>query len=282
MAHRPPQVSAAPARRLGPEAFARHGETILYWLTNAGFLINARGTLLMLDPVITLRPGSAATSETGLRLLVSLPIQAADVPRLDAVLYTHADDDHFSRLTARLLVRTGALFVGPPPVARQFAELGLPEERTRVARAGESFEIGAVAVTATPADHPWQLRDPQKFGPPWLPGDCCGYLAATPDGTIWDPGDTRLMDEHVRMKGVDVLLLDVSRNDYHLGVDNAARLANIIDAPHVVPHHYGTYDAPDHPAYNGDPAEVAVKLHDSQRRLHVLAPGEGFALRRSA
>jgi len=276
------QVSAPPPRRVGPEAFARSRETALWWLTNAGFLINSRGLLLLLDPAISMSPDAPAASETGLRLLVPLPLQAADIPLLDLVLYTHADGDHFAPLTARQLLRTGALFLAPPPVARELARLGAPSDRVRVARVGEEVRVRDVVVVPTPADHPWQAQDPARYGPPWGPEDCVGYLLRTPDGAIWCPGDTRLMDAHVQMKNVDLLLLDVSRDEYHLGVDNAARLASILDVPHIIPYHWGTYHAPDHPAYNGDPAEVAAKLHHADRRFHPLAPGERYVLRRRA
>lgn len=274
------QVSAAPSRRMGPETFSRRRRTALWWLTNAGFLINSHGTLLMMDPAISPYPDSPGTHETGLRLLASLPLEAADVSRLDAVLYTHADEDHFPRLTAERLACTGALFVGPPPVADALPDLGVPEARIRIARVGQPISLGPLEITPTPADHPWQLRDPDKFGPPWRPEDCCGYLVSAPEGKIWNPGDTRLMDEHVQMQDISVLLLDVSRSEYHLGVDNAARLANILDVPHIIAHHYGTYDAPEHPAYNGDPAEVAARIRDADRRFHVLAPGQEFVLAR--
>jgi len=38
----------------------------------------------------------------------------------------------------------------------------------------------------------------------------CGYLLETPDGAIWHTGDTRLMREHLTMRGVNTLLLDVT------------------------------------------------------------------------
>jgi L-ascorbate metabolism protein UlaG (beta-lactamase superfamily) len=266
---------------MGQEPFGASPETALWWLTNAGFLINSRGTLVMIDPAIVLAPGSAGESETGHRLLVELPIRASQVPRLEVSLYTHGDYDHFARATAGELARTGALFVGPAPVAERLAELGLPADRIRVARAGEGFRVGAAEVIPTPADHPWQLRDPNRFGPPWGSTDCCGYLVKTQDGSIWHPGDTRLMAEHLRMAGVEVLLLDVSRNQYHLGVEDGARLAEAVAAPHIIPHHYGSYDAPEatsYNPYNGDPAEIAARITDAERRLHVLAPGQRFVV----
>jgi L-ascorbate metabolism protein UlaG (beta-lactamase superfamily) len=91
------------------------------------------------------------------------------------------------------------------------------------------------------------------------------------------------MEDHLHTAGVDVLLLDVSRNHYHLGVENAARLAEAVAAPHVIPHHYGSYHAPEataHNPYNGDPAEVAARIRDAERRFHILAPGEKFVVQR--
>jgi L-ascorbate metabolism protein UlaG (beta-lactamase superfamily) len=263
---------------MGPETFKPSRRTRLWWLTNAGFLINARGTLAMIDPVISLDSDAAQTSETGMRLLVALPLDAGEVPRLDVVLYTHADDDHFARTTARTLFDTGALFMGPPPVAREVDEMGLPQQRIRTASVEETVQIGHVSITPTPADHPWQLIDPEQWGKPWEPGDCVGYVIDTPDGRIWCPGDTRLLDQHVQMSDVDVLLLEVGRNEYHLGVDNAARLANILDPPHIIPYHWGTYGSPEHGAYSGDPAEVRERLRNPDA-FHVLAPGEAFVLR---
>jgi len=272
------QAVAPPTKAIPPEAFEVSAETALWWLTNAGFLINSRGTTLMLDPAISLSPDSPETHETGHRLLVPLPIEASQVPRLDAVLYTHTDEDHFAPETARRLARTGAVFAGPPPVARELSKLGLASDRIKVVRAGESFQAGPVEIVPTRADHPWQLRDPDRFGRPFGPEDCCGYLLRTPDGVIWCPGDTRLMAEHLGMRGVDVLLLDVSRSEYHLGQEGAVRLANTLAAPHIIPYHYGSYDAPDHPAHNGDAMEVGAQVHEAGPRFHVLGPGDRFVV----
>ncbi len=276
----PTQVSAPKSIPLTPAAFEPSNQTALYWLGSAGFFINGRGSLLLIDPHITMMaPGRI---EGGWRLLIDLPIEAAAIPRLDAVLYTHSDGDHLARRSAQALLPTGARYFGPPPALKVLRDLGVPEERLQAVAYGEQFQVGAVAVTPTPADHPHQLRDPARLGPPFGPGDCCGYLLATADGSIWYPGDTRLMPEHLQMRGVDVLLTDVSRDEWHLGVESSARLANAVGAPHLIAYHYGTYDAPRGTAFNGDPDEVASKVHDAERRFHRLAPGEQFVVRRAA
>jgi hypothetical protein len=61
-----------------------------------------------------------------------------------------------------------------------------------------------------------------------------------------------------------------------------ARLVAAVDAPAVIPHYYGCYDAPDFQAVNGDPTEVAALMRDGDRRIRVVAPGECVVVRRSA
>lgn len=79
---RPPAVQP-----FGAEAFQPSGETTIRWLGNAGFLINSRGTTLMVDPLL---------EGFEMPLLFQPPILPKAVPRLDAVLITHRDNDHYS------------------------------------------------------------------------------------------------------------------------------------------------------------------------------------------
>lgn len=277
----PKSHAIAPTTKpLQPEAFAQSSATTVWWLSGAGFLINSRGTLIMIDPVISMQSGSAEISEIGLRMRVPLPIESKDVPRLDAVLYTHADNDHVGTLTPKTLVKPYTMFAGTAPVVRSLKTLGVPTGQTLVLQIGEKFRIGQIEIMVTPADHPWQLKDTAKNGDPWGPEDCCGFLIRTPDGTVWCTGDTRLLPEHLQMTGIDLLLLDISRDEYHLGPADAIRLANKLKPAHLIPYHYGTYDAPDKEALNGDPAEIAREIEDSESRLHVLAPGEKFVLKK--
>ena len=76
--------------QLPAEAFGPSDKTTVYWLGNAGFLLNSRGTTIMCDPLLV---------GFDMPTLVEPPILPQDVPSFDALLYTHIDNDHFARET---------------------------------------------------------------------------------------------------------------------------------------------------------------------------------------
>jgi len=248
----------------------------IWWLTNAGFMINCQGKILFIDPAISLKNDDDPTViADGEPLLLELPLQAKDVPELHAVLYTHADEDHLCVKTARLLKETGTIYFGPPPVKERLTSTGIPESQIKVAHYGERMHIDEISIVPTPAQHvfPWQ------GGYRWKKGDCCGFILHTPFGTIWHPGDTQLMDEHLKIKGIDLLLVDVSDDPSHLTVRGAARLANACEARNIVPHHYGTYDCPKLLWCNGNSQRLVPLIADAQRRYHIVKPGIPFTIR---
>jgi L-ascorbate metabolism protein UlaG (beta-lactamase superfamily) len=71
----------------------------------AGFLINSRGTTVMIDPLL---------GGFDMPIMIEMPVAATDVPRVDAVLVTHNDNDHFSVPTCRDLARSPVGFTRRP------------------------------------------------------------------------------------------------------------------------------------------------------------------------
>jgi L-ascorbate metabolism protein UlaG (beta-lactamase superfamily) len=119
-------------------------------------------------------------------LKLPLPIEAKNIPKVDAVLYTHADFDHFRQLTAQVLSdRFLCRFIAPGPVVQQLKALGVGEARIKYVHDGDVLQVGKATIIITPALHDWQEQNP------WQLGNCCGYLIKTLDGKIWHPGDTR-------------------------------------------------------------------------------------------
>lgn len=97
------------------------------------------------------------------------------------------------------------------------------------------------------------------------------------DGTIWLPGDSRLLDEHLKMPNPDVIFFDFCDNEWHIILDGAIKLANTYLQADLICIHWGCVDAPDFSPFNGNP-EVLVDKVTNPERIKVLAPGEKFIL----
>jgi len=242
----------------------------VWWLGNAGFAINAAGRVVLVDPVIELEDDrDPVTSEIGLPLLAPLPIRARNIDRADVVLITHDDGDHLGpRTVPELIARTHAVFVGTERTVKKLRELGLGEERIRLARYHQRQRIGDIVITPTPACHQEERGHTQR-------GDCCGFVVRCAGVTLWHPDDTTLLDEHLQVRGVTVLLLPIA--PHVLGVEGGIKVANACGARYVVPCHYGTYDSDVHWC-TGDPEAVGAGIEDRDRRYHKLAIGERLLL----
>lgn len=250
----------------GIEAFGNINYTSIRWLGSAGFFINSRGSTIMIDPML---------KGFDMPLLIDMPIKAENVPQLDAVLITHCDNDHYSIPTCQILqsvCKKG--FHSTNYVASLMNNSGMDATGYHI---GDSLEIGSVRATLLFADHAWQNhigKSSRKFND----DDFCGFWLETPDGTIWAPGDTRFYSGLLTMpENPDVIFFDFSDDPWHLGLENAIKLANTYPKANLLLSHWGTVDAPDMKPFNADPAQLNGKIINPER-IHILAPGEEYIL----
>lgn len=272
------QVTAKDTMKIDPLFFEQKDNTTIAWLASAGFLINSQGTIILIDPVLMTKAEDDEISEAGLKLKIPYPIRATEVTKVDYVLYSHPDNDHLGEDTAVVLAKLNPTFIGPHTVFNKLSYLGVNPNNIITCRTYDTIEIGDIKIEITPADHPWQLSDPKTKGKPFRKEDCCGFIITTIDGRYYFPGDTRLMEEHLYIKDIDVLALDVSLDNYHLK-DGAVVLANHLQNALLIPVHYGTYSAPGKAAHAGDPNDVLSKVDNSERRSRILAPGEPLIMK---
>lgn len=263
---------------LHADAFGPSDETTIYWLGGAGFFINARGTLIMIDPILKTMPEQPDYSEIEYKLKVDFPIESSEVPELDLLLYTHSDIDHLAMGTAEDLVKLNPKIIGPSPVYEMLTKNQINPNMIDMCRPGDEIDVDSVSIQVTPADHPWQLLDVKNNGKPFRMGDCCGFILNTPDGRFYLPGDTRLMEEHLSVTDIDVLALDSSVDTYHLNHYGASELANSLEDARLIPYHYGTFDVPGHLAHCGDPRDLLARIKNGDSRGKVFAPGEPLKL----
>lgn len=260
------QAVAPKAQYFGKEAFEEADSTIIRWLGNGGAFINSRGTTIMIDPLL---------QDFDMPLLVDMPITVNDIPHLDVVLLTHCDNDHFSRSTCRDLKNKCNEFHGPHYVAELLEEEGIKGNGHTIY---ESFAINDIQVSLTAADHAWQ-NEREKYSKLrfYKNEDFCGYWIETKDGTIWMPGDSRLLPEQLKMPVPDVILFDFSDSSWHIGLDGAKQLADAYPNTPLILIHWGCVDAPTMAEFNGDP-NVLKEMIVNLERVKVLAPGESFML----
>lgn len=261
------QAKPPKTKPFGAEAFEPSDKTTLRWLGMAGFFVNSRGTTFMIDPLL---------DDFDMPLLIDFPIASKDVPQLDAVLITHADNDHFSIQTNRNLKPVTRIFHSTVYVDSLMKNEGFPSVGHNI---GDTFNVGPVRVKLTPADHAYQNAYPGTSTRWFKNEDACGFWIETPDGTIWATGDSRLLPEHLQFPIPDAILFDFSDSEWHFTLEGALKIASAYPNTPLLLNHWGSVDAPDFTPFNADPEELK-KLVVNPERVVILAPGEAYSLQR--
>lgn len=117
-------------------------------------LVRDGTTALMIDGFFS-RPGLVDTAFLPLAPdagRIAAALAKAGVERLDAVVAVHSHYDH-AMDSPEVARRTGAIVVGSTSTANIARGQGLPEDRLRVVRGGESLRFGEFVVTMLPSRH---------------------------------------------------------------------------------------------------------------------------------
>lgn len=218
-------------------ARAPEARSSVRWLGHATTLIEVDGTRLLTDPVLTATFTPLVVRRAGPRPLEG----GADLARLDAVLISHAHQDHLHLRSLRLLPE-GVRVLVPPGAGRWLERRGARgvEELAPGARA----QVGALEVRATPAAHHGHRR---PFGPT---ADAIGF---TIEGSarVYFAGDTDLFEGMVDIPyalggALDVALVPVGGWGLtlprgHLDPWRAAEALRLLAPRLAVPIHWGTF-----------------------------------------
>ena len=260
------QAAAGKTVYLTKNDFENKEETRIYWLGNASILINSHGTNIMIDPLL---------EGFDMDLLIDMPILPQDIPHLDGILITHIDNDHFSRMTCKDVKEVCDSYHSTQSVASVMNEEGLNGTGHDI---NETFSIKNINIELTKAVHNWQNGSKKWSFREWKIEDYCGFYIETEGKTIWLPGDSKLIDEHLNMKEPDVILFDFADNDWHITLDGAIKLANTYPNADLICIHWGCVDAPAMTPFNGNPEDLYERVVNPQR-IQVLAPGEKYILK---
>ncbi len=205
---------------------------------------------LIIDPFITDNPQS--------------PIKADDV---DAkwILISHGHGDHVGDGIA-IAKRTGATIIANFELANYCASQGCEIHPMHI---GGRFDFDFGSVKLTIAHHGGGAgEDASRYtGPP------VGFLVTIGGKTIYHPGDTGLFYDMKligEMNDIDLAFLPIGDN-FTMGVEDAAKAAEFLQAKKVVPFHYDTW-----PVIAGNPEDFVKMVKGSE--VAVLKPGESVDL----
>lgn len=262
---------------MSPQDFKQTTEFTIHWLGSGSVLLNYYGTTILIDPVLDQIEidGQLWNKKGDLPMFQLVPIHMDDVSKVDAILYTHADEDHIGSKTFQVLAQKGSPIFCPAYVKEKFVLAGVEETQITVVSYDSTFQIGEFDISCTKALHDW----PQRAGTEVFKynlEDCVGYYMKTPSHSLWYPGDSKLLDEHLQFSSLDVLFIDYADDPYHFGFDNAVMLSNHYKNAKLFAIHWGTFQSKK-PALNGNPFEAQHWI-EKQERLVIPSIGGKFCI----
>jgi L-ascorbate metabolism protein UlaG (beta-lactamase superfamily) len=261
------------------------GGTAITFIGHSSFLLQAAGLGMLVDPVF-------ATRLIVLRRQRRPGVRVRDLPRIDAVLLTHAHMDHLNKPSLRAVCREMRRRKLPAPVAvvpngvsdlvrdlgfSAVTELHWWEEATLPTATGE------LTVTATPCQH-WGARmfkDTHRgFG---------GYaLQALGMPTLYHSGDTAYFSgfhEIANRLHPEVALLPIgayypdSYRAVHTSPEEALQAFVDLRAETMIPMHFNTFRLGREPMTEPLPRLLAAAQKAGLRdKVHPLVEGESLVL----
>lgn len=246
----------------------REGELCITWIGHASFLVQTPEHSVLIDP-------NWAKWLKVIKRIRQPGMEIHDLPAIDLVLVTHAHFDHLDRKTLRAVASDQAIVV-PEHVGGLVQGLGF--RQVQELRQWESFEVGNLKVTLTPARH-WGARvlhdSHRGFG---------GFHLEYAGRSVFHCGDSAWFEGFAEIGErlpVEIALLPIgayeapTKRDVHMNPEQAIDAFLQLKARTLVPMHYGTFRLSYEPLH--EPPERLIR-HGAARQviesIRILKEGD--------
>lgn len=252
------------------------------YIGHATLLVEVAGARILTDPNFDPALGRFLSR-------VSAPGIALDaLPKLDAILVTHAHADHLSFASLNALPRDIPL-LAPPPIAEWLRKLGYAHAAPIAP--GGSERIGEVTVYAEGARHVGARYGVDR----WRSAANMYLIDAGKTSTLF-AGDTaltrdthRISEQRIAGAGrrLDVALLPIGHAPWwkpgfrrgHLTSADALTLFERLEARYLIPYHWGTFNHVTSTAFDAvTRLRRLVTSHARGSDVRIIEPGETFEL----
>jgi L-ascorbate metabolism protein UlaG (beta-lactamase superfamily) len=187
--------------------------------------------------------------------------------KCDYIILTHAHGDHYGS-TEEIAKNNDATVIANHEISEYLDKKGIKVHGMNPGGA-HRFPFGKVKFTIAHHSSSFDFEDGAYAGNP------VGVIVSSGGKVLYDAGDTALFYDMKligEMHKIDVAFLPIGDN-YTMGIDDAVKAAEFLDADTIVPMHYNTFEV-----IEVEPEEFKKKIESIGKKCSILQSGEAIEI----